>query len=87
MVVDVQFMSAWFLDCELSTCSALFLTYFVINYRLQEVFKKFDQTHIVLVIFANLVSCPQPSRHTVVCQRPRNQKKTQGTQVCYLLVP
>ena len=23
------------------------------------------------------------SRHTVVCQRPRNQKKTQGTQVCY----
>ena len=27
------------------------------------------------------------SRHTVVCQWPRKQKKTQGTQVCYLLVP
>ena len=26
-------------------------------------------------------------RHTVVCQRPRKQKKTRGTQVCYLLVP
>ena len=27
------------------------------------------------------------SRHTVVCQRPRKQKKMRGTQVCYLLVP
>ena len=27
------------------------------------------------------------SRHTVVCQRPRKQKKTRDTQVCYLLVP
>ena len=27
------------------------------------------------------------SRHTVVCQQPRKQKKTCGTQVCYLLVP
>ena len=26
------------------------------------------------------------SRHTVVCQRPRKQKKTCDTQVCYLLV-
>ena len=27
------------------------------------------------------------SGHTVVCQRPRKQKKACGTQVCYLLVP
>ena len=27
------------------------------------------------------------SRHTVVCQQPRKQKKTCGTQVCYLPVP
>ena len=27
------------------------------------------------------------SRHTVVCQQPRKQKKMCGTQVCYLLVP
>ena len=27
------------------------------------------------------------SRHTVMCQRPRKQKKTCSTQVCYLLVP
>ena len=27
------------------------------------------------------------SRHTVMCQRPRKQKKTSGTQVYYLLVP
>ena len=27
------------------------------------------------------------SRHTVVRQWPRNQKKTRVTQVCYLLVP
>ena len=25
-------------------------------------------------------------RNTVVCQQPRKQKKTQGIQVCYLLV-
>ena len=31
--------------------------------------------------------CMTISRHTLVCQHPRKQKKTCGTQVCYLLVP
>ena len=35
----------------------------------------------------NHAGIPVVSRHTVVCQRPRKQKKTHGTQVCYLLVP
>ena len=34
----------------------------------------------------NVRSAPK-LRHTVVFQWPRKQKKTQGTQVCYLLVP
>ena len=33
-----------------------------------------------------LISLLLLSRHTVVCQLPRKQKKTCGTQVCYLLV-
>ena len=34
-----------------------------------------------------VVSLIHVSRHTVVCQWPRKQKKMCGTQVCYLLVP
>ena len=34
-----------------------------------------------------LKTIPWKSRHTVVCQQPRKQKKTCSTQVCYLLVP
>ena len=41
-------------------------------------------TYLCLII---ICKCQTKSRHTVVCQWPRKQKKTCGTQMCYLLVP
>ena len=49
----------------------------VAGYQLGQYYRK----HIIIATQSDI------SRHTVVCQQPRKQKKTCGTQVCHLLVP